>query len=86
MIIRGVQPADASEWLRMRLALWPDATPENEASEIAHFLAVPPRPVLPTLHAAFVCPRPAAGLCGLEDVKLIKLLEEPGGATNDRQT
>jgi hypothetical protein len=48
MIIRAVQAADASEWLRMRLALWPDATPENEASEIAHFLAVPPRPVLST--------------------------------------
>ena len=48
MIIRAVQAADASEWLRMRLALWPDATPENEASEIAHFLVVPPRPVLPT--------------------------------------
>ena len=70
MIIRAVQPADASEWLRMRLALWPDATPENEASEIAHFLAVPPRPVLPTLHAAFVCPRPDAGLCGLVEVSI----------------
>ncbi len=70
MAIRPVQPPDATEWLRMRMALWPDSTLEKEASEIAHFLAGPPRPVLPTLHAAFVCPRPDAGLCGLVEVSI----------------
>lgn len=70
MIIRPVQPSDASEWLRMRMALWPDSTPDKEAGEIAHFLAVPARPLLPTLHAAFVCPRPEAGLCGFVEVSI----------------
>ena len=70
MIIRPVQPADADEWLRMRMALWPDSTPAKEADEIAHFLAIPPRPVLPTLHAAFVSPRPDGSLCGLVEVSI----------------
>ncbi len=69
-MIRPVQPSDAAEWLRLRLALWPDTNPEKEAGEIAHFLAVPPRPLLPMLHAAFVCPRPGSGLCGLVEVSI----------------
>ena len=69
MLIRPVQAADAAEWLRMRVALWPD-DPDKEAQEIAHFLATPPRPVLPFLHAAFVCPRPDQGLCGLAEVSI----------------
>ena len=81
MTIRPVQPSDAAEWLRMRMALWPDSTPEKEASEIAHFLAVPPNPVLPTLHAAFVCPRPDAGLCGLVEVSIHATAP---GCTTDR--
>src|SRR4051812_36099396 len=39
MPIRSVQPADADEWLRMRMALWPDSSPEKEAEEIGHFFA-----------------------------------------------
>jgi len=70
MMIRLVQPDDAAEWLRMRMALWPDSTPDKEAHEIAHFLADPPRPPLPMLHAAFVCPRPEGGLCGLVEVSI----------------
>jgi aminoglycoside 6'-N-acetyltransferase I len=70
MNIRPVQPSDAGEWLRMRMALWPDSTLEKEASEIMYFLAVPPRPVLPTLHAVFVCPRLHTGLCGLVEVSI----------------
>jgi aminoglycoside 6'-N-acetyltransferase I len=66
--IRPVQASDAAEWLRMRMALWPGADPDNEAREIADFLADPPRPVLPTLYAAFVCPRPDGGLRGLVEV------------------
>jgi len=81
MAIRPVQPADADEWLRMRMALWPDSTPEEESSEIAHFLALPPRPLLPLLHAAFVCPRPDAGLCGLVEVSIH---DTAPGCTTDR--
>lgn len=70
IIVRPVQPSDASEWLRIRMALWPDSDPADEEGEIAHFLAVPPRPPLPALHAAYVCPRPDAGLGGLVEVSI----------------
>jgi aminoglycoside 6'-N-acetyltransferase I len=80
MIIRSVQPSDAGEWLRLRLALWPDSNPAKAAGEIAHFLAVPPRPLLPMLHAAFVCPRPDQGLCGLVEVSIRDTA--PGCQTN----
>lgn len=69
MIIRAVRASDAGEWLRMRLALWPHSAPEKEAGEIAHFLANPQQP-LPTLYAAFVCPRSEGGLCGLVEVSI----------------
>lgn len=69
LLIRPVQPADAAEWLRLRLALWPD-DPEKEAQEIAHFLADPANAAMPFLHAAFVCPRPDQGLCGLVEVAI----------------
>jgi aminoglycoside 6'-N-acetyltransferase I len=81
MIIRAVQASDAGEWLRMRLALWPDSTSDKEAGEIAHFLAIPALPVLPTLHAAFVCPRPDSGLCGLIEVSIHRTAP---GCTSDR--
>src|SRR5215216_7204287 len=77
MSVRPVQPADAAEWLRMRMALWPDSSPEKEAGEIAQFFANPP---LPFLHAAFVCPRPDAGLCGLVEVSIHT--SAPGCTTN----
>lgn len=66
MEIRSVQPSDADEWLRMRLALWPDE-PEKEAREIADFFA---GKRLPFMEAAFVCPRPGGGLCGLSEVAI----------------
>lgn len=80
MVIRPVRLSDVSEWLRMRVALWPDTDPDKEAKEIAHFLAVPPRPPLPTLHAAFVYPRPDTGLCGLVEVSIHHTA--PGCETN----
>jgi aminoglycoside 6'-N-acetyltransferase I len=70
MTIRPVQASDVAEWLRMRMALWPDSTTEEEEAPIAHFLALPPRPLLPTLHAAFVCPRANGSLCGLVEVSI----------------
>jgi aminoglycoside 6'-N-acetyltransferase I len=81
MRIRPVQPADADEWLRMRMALWPDSSPEEESSEIAHFFASPPLPVLPLLHAAFVSPRPDGSLCGLVEVSIHTTAP---GCTTDR--
>jgi aminoglycoside 6'-N-acetyltransferase I len=67
--VRSVDPPDAAEWLRLRLALWPDAKPAEQADEIAAFLTDPNTP-LPDLYAAFVCTRPEGGLCGLVEVAL----------------
>jgi aminoglycoside 6'-N-acetyltransferase I len=68
MVIRPVEASDASEWLRMRMALWPDSSHDKENTEIKHFLATPSRSALPTLQAVFVCQRPDTGLCGLVEV------------------
>ena len=70
MVIRPVEASDADEWLRMRLALWPDSNPDTENNEIKSFLVNPVRRVLPTLAAAFVCQRPDVGLCGLVEVSI----------------
>ena len=70
MNIRPVQPFDAAEWLRLRMALWPESSPDKEASEIALFFSMPPLPPLPALHAAFVCERPEGGLCGMAEASL----------------
>jgi aminoglycoside 6'-N-acetyltransferase I len=69
MLIRPVQPADAPEWLRLRMALWPDAEPAEQAEEIAAFFADPPAP-LPDLYAAFVCEVAPGSLCGLVEVSI----------------
>lgn len=76
MEIRPVKSSDAAEWLRMRLELWPDE-PEKEAREIADFFA---GKRLPFLEAAFVCPRPDGGLCGLSEVAIHA--EAPGCVTD----
>ena len=39
MLIRPVTLDDKPEWLRMRLALWPDSAPEQEATEMDALLA-----------------------------------------------
>jgi aminoglycoside 6'-N-acetyltransferase I len=70
LVIRPVETDDASEWLRLRMALWPDSDLDEEASEIATFLAGTPYVRLPMLHAAFVCQRPDTGLCGLVEVSI----------------
>jgi aminoglycoside 6'-N-acetyltransferase I len=65
--IRPIEAADADEWLRMRMALWTESDPDQEANEIAQYFAGLP---LPTLHAVFVCPRVGSGLCGLAEVSI----------------
>ena len=69
MNIRLVQDSDAAEWLRMRVALWPDE-PEKEAAEIALFLSTTPHTKLAEMHEAFVCERPDGTLCGLVEVSI----------------
>ena len=68
MLIRPVTLDDKPEWLRMRLALWPDSAPEQEATEMDALLAGYPSP---TLMAAFVAPRPEGGEARAERLALL---------------
>jgi aminoglycoside 6'-N-acetyltransferase I len=77
--IRPVQPNDAAEWLRLRMALWPGSTSQKEAAEIAEFFANPGTP-LPTLYVAFVCQRADGSLCGLSEGAIHR--EAPGCVTD----
>lgn len=70
MVIRPVEASDASEWVRMRMALWPDSSREEEYDEIRRFLADPEGSGLPTLQAVFVCQRAQMGLCGFVEVSI----------------
>lgn len=67
LTVRPVEFADLDEWVRMRLTLWPDSAAEEQAGEARCLLAGFP---LPTLMAAFVCPRPEGGLCGLVEISI----------------
>jgi aminoglycoside 6'-N-acetyltransferase I len=57
IIIRPLAPADHNEWLRMRLALWPDHTAEDLSAEMENLLAA-------ETVAVFVAGRPGTGLGG----------------------
>lgn len=77
-LIRSVTSSDRAEWLRMRLALWPDSTEEDEGVEVDCLLAGYPSP---TLMAAFVCEQPEGGIVGLVEVSI---KESAPGCTTDR--
>lgn len=57
IIIRRVSSKDRLEWLRMRIALWSDDTPDDHRSEMDEIFADPMRPV-------FVVVRPNGRLGG----------------------
>ena len=64
MKIRLLQPSDASEWLRLRHALWPHQSPahnDQEMSDILENFAQMP---------VFVAERSEGGLCGLMEVAI----------------
>jgi aminoglycoside 6'-N-acetyltransferase I len=67
MDVRPVRLTDADAWLRMRMALWSDSDRQEEMEQITQFLA---GSSLPDLQAAFVCPKPEGGLCGLVEVSI----------------
>jgi aminoglycoside 6'-N-acetyltransferase I len=46
MEVRSYQPGDHAEWLRMRSALWPEITPNDEVADAAGWLARPDAVVL----------------------------------------
>jgi aminoglycoside 6'-N-acetyltransferase I len=43
--IRRVLPEDKAEWLRMRLSLWPDASPDKHLAEMNEIIPGPMQPV-----------------------------------------
>ncbi len=65
MNIRLYRPTDYPEWLRMRLALWPDGSEESWRAEIAEILADPQQPV-------FVAESPDGRLGGFIEISLRK--------------
>ena len=77
MNIHAVRPEEKEEWLRLRMALWPDSSSEEQITEIEHFLA---GQLLGDLHAVFVCPRAQDRLCGLVEVSIHR--DAPGCKTD----
>ena len=63
MEIRPIEPPDLTEWLRMRLALWPDHTAEEHRAEMNEIL-------LDTDQSIFVAVRPGGGLCGFLEASI----------------
>ena len=45
IVIRRIRPDDRPEWLRMRLALWPDTSPDKHRAEMDEILPDPMQPV-----------------------------------------
>jgi aminoglycoside 6'-N-acetyltransferase I len=76
IIIRRVQPIDRAEWLRLRLALWPEPQhkPSDLESEMEEIIAAPEQPV-------FVAIGPEGGLCGFLEVSIHS---EAEGCSTDR--
>ena len=68
MHIRPVNPEDRDEWLRMRLLLFTDHSPEELSREIEQILADPTCTVLVAL-------RPEGGLCGFLEASQRKYAE-----------
>src|SRR5262245_29732419 len=64
MKIRPLRPDDREEWLRLRIALWPDSTREDLALEQKWLLEDP------ALLRVIVAERPGGGLAGFVEVSL----------------
>ncbi|HXC34583.1 MAG TPA: aminoglycoside 6'-N-acetyltransferase [Candidatus Acidoferrales bacterium] len=61
MTVREYCPADESEWLRLRMQLWPQLSVETHRTEMTGWLARSDAVVL-------VAPRANGGLCGFAEV------------------
>ena len=70
MQIRRLQKDDVQEWVRLRLALWPDSDPEEVAEELPAFLEDGDRSLL-----ALVVERPGGKLAGLLEMSLRPMAE-----------
>ena len=63
-MIRPLQSGDRVEWLRLREALWPDQSDEQNAEEMDQILSNFDK--MP----AFVAERPKGGLCGFVELAI----------------
>jgi len=63
-IIRPARPSDQPEWLRMRLALWPDHSPEELQADLHEYFDEPGRV------AAFMAETPGGALCAFLEASL----------------
>jgi aminoglycoside 6'-N-acetyltransferase I len=72
IVIRQPKEKDLPEWTRMRAALWPEASGESHAGEVAAFLSGDLAGWLAGLKAvtAFVAARPGGGLCGFVEASV----------------
>jgi aminoglycoside 6'-N-acetyltransferase I len=64
MMIRSARPADAEQWLSMRMSLWPETDEPQHRKEMAMMLSDAER------FAAFVCQDPHRELVGFAEVSL----------------
>ncbi len=72
--LRRAAEGDRSEWLRLRIALWPGQTPAELAAELDAIAVDPLQPV-------FVASLPDGRLCGFLE---ISIHSEAPGCTTDR--
>lgn len=75
--IREVRPSDQPEWVRMRVALWPEGSAEEHTAETERM----PGPGHPELATVFVAPRAEGGLCGFLEMSIRSHAEGCGGLT-----
>jgi aminoglycoside 6'-N-acetyltransferase I len=68
LVVRLARPADKAPWALLRAQLWPDASVEEHASDIAAMLARGPHGGLPLV--AFVAEAPDGVLAGFLEVGL----------------
>ncbi len=78
IIVRHPQAEDCAEWTRMRSALWPDASAESHAEEIAAYLTGNLTGWLAGLHAVtvLVAVRPGGGLCGFLEASVRPMVDD----------
>jgi aminoglycoside 6'-N-acetyltransferase I len=70
MTVRLIQERDRAEWVRMRLALWPDCSAEHHAQEIADYLSLGH-----SSGVVFVAERQDGKLCGFLETSLRSVAE-----------
>src|SRR5262249_5879330 len=77
VVVRHPQAEDRGEWLRMRLALWPEGPAESHDAEITAFLTGNRTGWLAGLHAVavFVAVRLGGGLCGFLEASVRPLAD-----------